>query len=263
MRDPWEGVDERGRIVTGAARFRVPGAFEPVLEAALATVNKIDPAADLLLYGSVATGQAVVGRSDVDLLAVGLSAEAAGAITRELSVRFAGLCRSVEVGAVGRHEYVGDGDIPYGNRVFRRHYGVPLTRPDRPDEPPYPADRRAARAFNGDLARHAAGWRADPGTDRARLARRVGRKTLLAVAGLVSIQDRTWTTDRESAAQRWAEVEPAWAGPLHTLFAWGESVVVPDRAELAEALAADGVVAAVEASFADRIGFWQDGAGSS
>lgn len=257
MRDPWEGVDDHGCIVTGADRSRVPGAYEPVLEAAAAAVREADPAVELQLYGSVATGQAVVGRSDVDLLAVGLPAAAAADLGRELSARFAGLCRSVDVGAVRRQEYDGDGDIPYGNRVFRRHYCVPLTRPARPDEPPYPADRRAARAFNGDLALHAAGWRDDAGADPARLARRVGRKTLLAVAGLVSVQDRTWTTDRETAALRWGALEPAWAGPLATLFQWGESTVVPDPAGLRDALAPDGVVAAVEAAFADRIGFWR------
>ncbi|GAB3746935.1 nucleotidyltransferase domain-containing protein [Microlunatus parietis] len=263
MRDPWEDVDDRGCIVTGAARARVPLAYEPVLEAALIGVADAAPDAELHLYGSVATGRAVIGRSDVDLLAIGLPADTADALERDLSARFAGLCRSVDVGAVRWDEYDGDGDIPYGNRVFRRHYCVPLTRTDREVEPPYPADRRAARAFNGDLGRHAAGWRNDPMADPAALARRVGRKTLLAVAGLVSIHDRTWTTDREAAAHRWAELEPGWAGPLRTLFAWGESTVVPDPAGLRDALAPDGVVAAVETVFADRIGFWADDLGSS
>lgn len=259
MRDPWEGVDQQGCIVTGADRARVPAGYEPVLEAALALVAEADPAAELHLYGSVATGQAEAGRSDVDLLSTGLPAETAARIGRDLSARFAGFCRSVDVGAVGRHEYDGDGDIPYGNRVFRRHYCVPLTSSAMPQEPPYPADRRAARAFNGDLARHTAGWRTDAAgpAQLTRLARRVGRKTLLAVAGLVSVYDRTWTTDRASAARRWAELEPAWAGPLLALVDWGESEVVPDPAELIEALSRGGVVAAVESSFADRIGFWR------
>ncbi|MCM0638919.1 hypothetical protein [Cellulomonas wangsupingiae] len=38
---------------------------------------------------------------------------------------------------------------------------------------------------------------------------RVARKTLLAVAGLVSVHDHTWTTDRSRAVRRWCEIEPA------------------------------------------------------
>lgn len=37
---------------------------------------------------------------------------------------------------------------------------------------------------------------------------RIARKTLLAVAGLVSIHDRTWTTGRSRAVQRWSELKP-------------------------------------------------------
>jgi hypothetical protein len=50
----------------------------------------------------------------------------------------------------------------------------------------------------------------------------VARKTLLAVAGIVSVHDRTWTTDRELAARRWAAVDPARAAGLTTLLDWSD-----------------------------------------
>jgi hypothetical protein len=121
----------------------------------------------------------------------------------------------------------------------------------------YPADARAARGFNGDIAEHAGRWRnADDDADPAALARRVGRKSLLAVAGLVSVHDGTWTTDREFAARRWAELHPEWAASLHDLLAWSESAAAPRSSALDDALSPTGVVAAIETDFADLIGLW-------
>jgi hypothetical protein len=45
-------------------------------------------------------------------------------------------------------------------------------------------------------------------------------KTLLAVAGLVSVHDRTWTTDRARAVRRWGELEPGLAVQLGLLHSW-------------------------------------------
>jgi hypothetical protein len=45
-------------------------------------VAEIDAQAELHLYGSVTTGQAIIGRSDVDLISIGLPDEAARAAGR-------------------------------------------------------------------------------------------------------------------------------------------------------------------------------------
>jgi hypothetical protein len=82
----------------------------------------------------------------------------------------------------------------------------------------------------------------------------VGRKSLFAVAGLVSVLDRTWTTDRRAAAARWAEVDPALATGLRTLLTWSRGEGAPDRAAIAATL--DGVVAEIVGSFEAEIGLW-------
>jgi len=89
--------------------------------------------------------------------------------------------------------------------------------------------------MNGDIALHADRWRLalDAGEDHAHLARRVARKSLLAVAGLVSIRDRTWTTDRASSASRWAELHPERADDVSELVSWMDGQVVPTRPALA------------------------------
>jgi hypothetical protein len=51
---------------------------------------------------------------------------------------------------------------------------------------------------------------------------RVARKTLLAVAGLVSVRDHTWTTGRSRAVQRWSDLGPGLAAQLGRLHSWAK-----------------------------------------
>lgn len=256
MRDPREGLTPEGYIATGASHARIAAVYAPMLEAAVAEMLGHDaaPSSELHLYGSVATGQAVVGRSDVDLLAVGVPADQAEEVGRELTTRFPGLCRSVDV-AVARHQdFLLDGDAAYGLRVFLRHYCVPLGGPDDHRSPgPFRGDADAARGFNGDIADHLARWRA--ATPDGALGRRVARKTLLALAGLVSVHDATWTTDRAAAVARWVALRPERAASLQALLSWSEGTPA-SAPTVEEALSEGGVVGDIAAEFASRIGLW-------
>ena len=220
--DPREGIDARGMIATGARRDRVPPPFETVVEAIAEAVTAADIDAAVYLYGSVATGQARPGSSDVDVLTIGLAPEVAAEIGRDLDARFDDLCRGVELGAASASDLRGDHDEAYGFRVFLRHYCVHLAGPDVRPAHDFPADERAARGFNGDIAEHLARWRTTlDTTDHADMpATRVARKTLLAVAGLVSVQYGTWTTDRRRAVEPWSLVHPELAAGLDRLLGW-------------------------------------------
>ena len=258
MADPREGVAADGTIRTGADRGRVPAAFEPVLADATALAG--ERGGSLYVYGSVANGTARHGSSDVDLLSVGLpDAAAAG---RCLSTRYSGLCRGVEIAAAQTADLAGDTDAAYGFRVFLRHYCVHLTGPDPSAVlPAFPADARAARGFNGDIARHYQRWRhaLESGTASADLLGvRAARKTLLAVAGLVSVRDRTWTTDRSRAARRWGEIEPGLAAPLGVLLCWATADIHLSREEVRPVLAPDGIIGVIVERFASLIGLWAD-----
>jgi hypothetical protein len=258
MRDPEEGVSATGAIVTGARRDLVPSQFEPVLAAASDVVAAGDERAAVYLYGSVATGQARVPTSDVDLLTIDLDPDIALAVGRELTDRFHGVCRAVEIGAARGSDYRGDTDAVYGNRVFLRHYCVHVSGPwHHYALPDFPADVRAARGFNGDIAVHAERWRIalDEATDYAALGRQIARKSLLAVAGLVSVRDHTWTTDRVSGARRWAEIEPDLSRDLETLVTWIDGDVVPTRQQVSHILT--GFVTELLRSYSSIIGLWR------
>ncbi len=258
MADPYEGVSPDGTIRTGARRDRVPDIFEPVLHDAMELLD--DSGASLYVYGSVATGDARPGSSDVDLLSIDLPG--AARTGEQLSATYADRCRGVEVADTAAADYLGETDAAYGNRVFLRHYCVHLAGPDPSVAlPSFPADARAARGFNGDLDRHHERWRRELATGAASshdLAVRAARKTLLATAGLVSVHDHTWTTDRARASRRWGEIEPHLAVPLGLLQSWSDGWRTPARGELEEVLGPDGVVATVVACFAGIIGLWAE-----
>ena len=257
MRDPHEGVAASGMIVTGADRSRVPRRCEGLLEEAVARFKEHDESVDVYVYGSVATGTAVVGVSDVDLLTVGASPADADEIARTMSQRYIADCRGVEVAVAQPDSYVGEDDEVYGNRVFLHHYCVHLSGPQAVQvSNAFPADARAARGFNGDIGRHLDRWRADAdaGVPAKSLGRKVARKTLLAVAGLVSVHDQTWTTDRDSAAMRWTHLHPDLARDLAILKSWSDGTQSATADNLAPML--DGAIATIVASFTRDIGLW-------
>lgn len=262
MRDPREGLAPDGTITTGAHRSRIPARFAAVLDRAVAAVHANAPHASIHVYGSVATGEAIVPTSDVDLLTIGLAPDETLGIGGQLSAEFALLCRGVEIAPARPTDLRGPSDEAYGFRLFLRHYCVHLAGPnlDR-STGPFPGDERAARGLNGDIALHRRRWSAaleslgsaEPG-EIAHLGRRVARKTLLAVAGLVSVHDRIWTTDRSTAADRWGRRHPDLAGDLAELHEWAIEAGSADRLRLGRQL--DSTVRRVTEQFADRIGLW-------
>ena len=158
--DPEEGLNPDGTIRTGVRRDRMPAQFEPVVVAAVEACGELsDGRAELHLYGSVATGRARLGVSDVDLVAIGVPEGWARGMSAALSTRFMDVCRGVEIGPGQPADFRGDGDAAYGNRVFLRHYCVPLSGPDAlRNAEPFPGDSRAARGFNGDIGRCLDAW---------------------------------------------------------------------------------------------------------
>lgn len=253
MPDPREGTTPQGTIRTGATLHAIPPVYIEVLQAA---VDAVAGRAALYVYGSVATGTAVVPTSDVDLLSFGLPLHEAERISADLSARFSERCREVSIAPASWGELESESEEAHGLRVFLRHYCVHLVGVDPAGSlPEYPADTRAARGFNGDIALHLERWRTelDGDVEVARLGTRIARKTLLAVAGLVSVRDASWSTDRRACAERWNELEPD--STVDTLVSWLDT---PPRDRAAVRRELQGPVAAIARVFGSEIGLWDD-----
>lgn len=213
VRDPWEGVDATGAVVTGARRDRIAPAFAAVIQdASQAIVARF---ADLVhsvhVYGSVATGQAITGRSDLDLLVVAhspLSLTDLGEVLDPVATKHPEV-RDVGCSVDLLDRLRGEEPSARADRCFLRHYTVVVHGPHPlPAHPRCTADRALAEGFGAlvlarldDLAAEGP----SPDDDVTWL----GRHLLMAAATLLSIEDGEWSTDRWDAVRRIGRPDPA------------------------------------------------------
>jgi hypothetical protein len=264
MRDPDEGLTAEGMIKTGVKRNNVPVLFEPIVHEVTESVKTLQgrlslSPVSLYLYGSVAVGTAVSPWSDVDFLTVGIPADLAKDIASDISSQFSSICRGVEIAPAHYTDFQTESDESYGGRVFLRHYCVHLYGQNLVSaEQSFPGDVKAARGFNGDIKIFYDRWCSQKSqTDPSQLGKRIARKTLLAVAGLVSMHDHIWTTDRQSSALRWAELNPKWQADLKKLSALSEDTKETSILEIDDILSPEGVVHSVVKDFENNIGLWR------
>ena len=230
-RDPAEGVDGDGVIVTGVSVDRVPAAYRPVVEDCVAVLTETFDGQlhGLYLYGSVATGQARPPESDVDLIPVwvgSVAPEGVADVAAALSRRHRGLVREVGLAAATLAEVRSDGRDGFGLRCFLRHYCVCLAGTDlRPSLPACRASRAVADGFNDDVPALVRRWRstleaARTAEEVAVVARSAARKLLLVAATLESAEHGGWTTDRRTGAALLAAHHPQWAGTARQAVDW-------------------------------------------
>lgn len=226
-RDPAEGVDADGYLVTGAALASIPAAYRPVIDDCVAALTAFPELDGLYLYGSVATGRARPPDSDLDLLALWTSTVDASATVAALSARHAAVVREVGLAQASVGSLTGEAD-----RCFLKHYCVPLAGRDRrPDLPRCRPSRALADGFNDDLPVVVARLRSnvdDAATpaDRLVAVRKAARRLLLAVATIESVSHGTWSTDRTRGAALLVQHHPQWtevAGRCLALSAGGGS----------------------------------------
>lgn len=236
MTDPAEGVDVDGYITTGADRANLRSPFLEVVDEAVASCRarcRDDPA--LYVYGSVATGTAVEGVSDLDLLVVVTSAhdrDVLGGLARELSAKHRDIVREVGLAVATPDEVVADSDEGIAWRCFVKHYcvcvdGVDLAA-DLPRCRPSSALARGFAAGTEAVVQDVAD-RLPEASDAevGVLARRAARRLLLAGAVTASIAAGTWTTSRDRAVDLLAARHPRWRDELQRAARWADPLHLP------------------------------------
>ena len=216
-----EGVDADGFIVSGADVELIPADYRPALDSAVSTlVAGVEGLISVYLYGSVATGEACIPQSDIDLLVVTVDSGSSGAVAaaaKDLCSRYRLLAREVGIAHATMPGLFGDDLDALGGRCFIKHYCVPLHGDDiRAHLPRFQPSARMAWAFNHNIAvviDEAHQWlgTARDSDEVKSVCRSIARKVLLAAASLTSVVTSTWTTDRQRAAAAIVEHYPDWA----------------------------------------------------
>ncbi len=236
MTDPAEGVDVDGYITTGVDRANLCSPFlEVVAEAVGGCRTRCRDDAVLYVYGSVATGTAVEGVSDLDLLAVVTSAhdrDALDGLARELSARHRGVVREVGLAVTSPDEVFADSDEGVAWRCFLRHYCVCVDGVDlAADLPRCRPSRALVRGFAAGtetvLEDVADRLPAASDAEVGELARRAARRLLLAGAVAASIEADTWTTSRDRAVGLLCARHARWSDELQRAARWADPVRAP------------------------------------
>lgn len=235
MRDPAEGIDPDGYLTTGADRSNVGAAFEAALgDAAQRCAARCSPGYGLYVYGSVATGQAVAGRSDLDLVLVVADPADKGRVADigpALTERYASLFREVSLGTTTVGEVLADTPDGHAARCFLKHYCVCVAGRDLiPELQPCRPTTELALAFAADtpavLSAVSEALHTPGSTPIDELARRAARKLLLACAAILSIETGGWTTDRRTAVEGLAQRHPDLHNRLQQALRWSDPTSV-------------------------------------
>lgn len=259
MADPAEGIDADGFITTGAdvANIRPPFAAA-VRDAVELCRSRCSPGFGLYVYGSVASGQARRGRSDLDLLLVvadPADLDSVADVGATLTRRHGALFREVSLATGTTDEILDGGPARAADRCFLKHYcvcvaGRDLTV-DLPRCRPSPALAAGFAAETGEVLERLRAALTEAGQgELAGVARAGARKLLLTCAAIVSAETGGWTTDRHGAAVELSKRHPEHAETLARARAWSDpaATLEVDRPEVERLLGpfADWVVARLD-----------------
>ena len=154
------GVDKHGFIITEVSIKKIPYIYKPIVADVLDAVIKkyAKDLESIYLYGSVATGKAIKGGSDLDILLVlkgnldkKLTKSVAG-LEKSLSKKYINILRGVGLGITNVREVKSlkerDGLLCYVKHLCVCIYGNDLTK----NVPSFKPTKALAKGFNGDIA---------------------------------------------------------------------------------------------------------------
>jgi predicted nucleotidyltransferase len=229
------GLNDDGTIAREGALDRVPAAFAPVVDAARIRIAETfwPRLHSAYLYGSIPRGTAVVGASDLDLLAVLYDepADADRAAARTLEARLDQTFPQINgVGVVLGSVSATLSELErYDGGFFVACLCTPLVGDDLAARlPRYYPTSLLARETNGDLALVLPRWRARlaqavTDADRRTLSRAVGRRLVRTGFTLIMPRWGGWTSDLDRSAELFAHYYPERAEQMRRAAAIGRT----------------------------------------
>lgn len=230
---PGHGLDAAGHIISDVGLDKVDGAFWPCIQNSVETLTasfsrKLH---SVYLYGSVARGDATLGRSDLDLLAV-FQTKLSSAQTEQLKIAAQTLscgCRALvrEVGIASVDlEHVLD-PVHYYEGAFLKEFCVCVHGAHlRERFGPYTLSYELAASFNGDMAAYlprALGRLAHTtGGEFDHLVQACARKFVRTCYMMAMVRSQVWTTRLDEQTDVFSQYFPSRQAMVRALSAWIE-----------------------------------------
>ena len=229
------GVDENGIIITEVSLLKITTPFKQIVEAVKDEVlqafgSDID---SIYLYGSVANGRAIEGKSDLDIILVfkEKASEELSKKVKDLEVRLTseyqpilrdvGFATTYTADALSEQERL-------GGLCFLKHlcvciYGNDITK----DIPGFKPSKEVARGFNGDIDKSLTSYRtklkeAVSEQEVKNLSQSIGKKIVRTGFSLVMPRTESWTTNMQKSCDTFTYYYPEKKVEMEKALVWSK-----------------------------------------
>lgn len=238
------GVDENGIIITEVSIDKITPPFKIIVDKVLHAILA-DPASQLdsvYLYGSIATGKAVKGKSDLDIIVV-FKEKANDELLKKISSLEAKLTKEYElifrdVGLATTH--VDDAlseKERLGGLCFLKHlsvciYGDDITKNVSGFKP----TKAVAKGFNGDIAKSLKSLKekiknAISGQEVKKVSQLLAKKIIRTAFSLVMPRAASWTTNLQTSVETFLQYYPEKTKEMNTVLGWSK-IGTDDKEEI-------------------------------
>ncbi len=225
------GLNANGYIVSDVSLEKIDRAFIPCIQESVKSLRELfyQKLHSVYVYGSVARGDAVISKSDLDLIAMfngNLSSDQLTELKKlagELSERYRSLVREVGI-AVAYYDYTMDPSNYYENAFLKELcvcvYGEDLGKRFGP----YKLTSEISIRFNGDigkvLARTLNRLRTASDKEWITIAQNFSRKLIRTYYSMVMVRSQVWTTRLSEQAEVFITYFPEKEAIICTLINW-------------------------------------------
>lgn len=229
------GIDDNGFIITEVSVDKIAPLFKTMVDEVLSLiVAKLGSQLDgIYLYGSVVTGKAIEGKSDLDILLVlkespnnTLSGEIKS-LERTLSEKYEPVLRGVGLTVTNIAEVTSEKE-KYGYMCYIKHlcvciYGNDITK----DVGNFKPSKEVARGFNGDISEFLKSYRdkiekATSESELKKLSQEVSKKIVRTGFSLVMPRSGSWSTDLQSSFDTFIYYYPEKATDMNVALDWAK-----------------------------------------
>lgn len=230
------GIDNNGFIITEVSLDKITPQYKPIVEEVVSSMVQ-ELAAELdgiYLYGSVATGKAIEGKSDLDVLLVlkdipnATLSEKISDLEKSLSQKYEPMLRGVGL-TVANIVEVNSEKERYGYMCYIKHlcvcvYGNDVTK----DVQPFKPSREVAKGFNGDIKESLSSYKgkiekAESESDLKKLSQEISKKIVRTGFSLVMPRLESWSTDLQSSYDSFIHYYPEKTGEMSMASDWAKN----------------------------------------
>lgn len=227
------GLDSNGFIVSDVSKDKIDNMYVPCIRQSVACLKKQFPEQlhSVYVYGSVARGEAITLKSDLDLIALFEGRLSAGDkaelknLAGELSQKYRSVVRDVGI-AVAYYDYTMDPSNYYEN-AFLKELCVCVSGDDLGARfGPYKLTSEIAIRFNGDicesLARTLNKLNSASNEEIKTISQGFSRKLIRTFYSMVMVRSRIWSTRLHEQAEVFIHHFPDKKSVILTLQEWTE-----------------------------------------